>query len=308
MLQSELSNMTDATWAERSVLIVLLAGSVGLFWWRFRNVVDALRRSRPTPDFELAPIGSRIRTFLWEVMLQGKVIEQRPLPGLAHAFVYWGFLAFALITLNHLATPFGLRFLDPDSGFGAFYVWFVAVWAVAVAISIAGLFARRFLVKPKWLGKVSPESGFIALLIFTLMITYLMGLLTGDDSIAGQAVWWTHTAALLIFLPLIPHTKHLHLVLSPATVFLKRDGFSRIPPLSGDEDFGLDTGKDVTRIDALQAFSCVECGRCSEHCPATNTGKVLNPKEVILGLRGYLNEHGAASEAPLIGPHISDEA
>ena len=57
--------------------------------------------------------------------------------------------------------------------------------------------------------------------------------------------------ALLIFLPLIPHTKHLHLVLSPVTVFLKRQGFSRIPPLAGDEDFGLDTGKDVTRIDAL---------------------------------------------------------
>ncbi len=38
-------------------------------------------------------------------------------------------------------------------------------------------------------------------------------------------------------------------------------------------------------IDALQALSCVECGRCTEHCPAYNTGKVLNPKEVILGLR-----------------------
>jgi Fe-S oxidoreductase len=300
--------MTDATWAERAVLIVLLVASLSLFWWRFRNVVDAIRRSRPTPDFELAPLGPRIKAFLWEVMLQGKVIEQRPLPGLAHAFVYWGFLAFALITLNHLATPFRLRFLDPDSGFGAFYFWFVAVWAIAVAISIAGLFVRRFFVKPKWLGKISPESGFIALLIFTLMITYLMGMLTGEDSIEGQTVWWMHTAALLIFLPLIPHTKHLHLVLSPATVFLKREGFSRIPPLAGDEDFGLDTGKDLTRIDTLQAYSCVECGRCTEHCPAYNTGKVLNPKEIVLGLRGYLNEFGPGNEAPLLGKHVSEEA
>ena len=31
-------------------------------------------------------------------MLQGKVIRERPLPGLAHAFVFWGFCAFALIT------------------------------------------------------------------------------------------------------------------------------------------------------------------------------------------------------------------
>ena len=91
-------------------------------------------------------------------------------------------------------------------------------------------------------------------------------------------------------------------------MFLRRDGFSRIPPLEGDEDFGLDTGKDVTQIDALQAFSCVECGRCTELCPAYNTGKELNPKQVILGLRDYLNQNGAAAEAPLLGPHISEEA
>jgi Fe-S oxidoreductase/CDP-diglyceride synthetase len=300
--------MTDATWAERAVLIVLLLVSLGLFWWRFRKVADAIRRARPTPDFDVKPLVPRIRDFLWEVMLQGKVIEQRPLPGLAHAFVYWGFLAFALITLNHLAKPFGLGFLNPDSGFGGFYFWFVAVWAVTVAVSIMGLFFRRFLVRPKWLGPVSPESGFIALLIFTLMVTYLAGMTEGDESVEGQAIWWTHTIALLLFLPLIPHTKHLHLVLSPVTVFLKRQGFSRIPPLAGDEDFGLDTGKDITRIDALQAFSCVECGRCTEHCPAYNTGKVLNPKEIILGLRGYINELGPGNETPLLAKHISEEA
>jgi hypothetical protein len=91
-------------------------------------------------------------------MLQGKVIEQRPLPGLAHAFVYWGFLAFALVTINHIASAFDARFLIHDSGFG-FYLGFAAVWAVAVAISIGGLFVRRFVARPVWLGKVAPESG-----------------------------------------------------------------------------------------------------------------------------------------------------
>src|SRR5271166_6534808 len=100
-------------------------------------------------------------------------------------------------------------------------------------------------------------------------------------------------------MPLIPHTKHLHLVLSPVTVFLKREEFSEIPPLSGDEDFGLDTGKDVTELVSLQAYSCVECGRCTEHCPAANTGKVLNPKEIVLGVRAYLNDLGPASDQPL---------
>jgi Fe-S oxidoreductase len=300
--------MTDASWAERVLVLVLLITSIGLFWWRFRRVANIILGARPTPDFSVEPLRPRIRRFLWEVMLQGKVIEQRPLPGLAHAFVYWGFLAFALITLNHLATPFGARFLSPEAGFGSFYFGFVAVWAVAVAISITGLFVRRFVVRPQWLGKTSPESGFIAMLILTLMLTYLAALWIGDESPTGQGIWWMHTLALLTFLPLIPHTKHLHLVLSPATVFLEREGFSAIPPLSGDEDFGLDTGKDVTRVDALQAFSCVECGRCTEHCPATNTGKILNPKEVVLGLRGYLNEYTAAGDVPLLGAHISEEA
>ena len=123
-----------------------------------------------------------------------------------------------------------------------------------------------------------------------------------------KPLWWAHTLALLVFLPLIPHTKHLHLVLSPLTVFLSRGEFSHIPPLAGDEDFGLDTGKDLTRIVALQAYSCVECGRCTQHCPAANTGKVLDPKKIALGVRDYLNEFGAGSEEPLLGKHLSQEA
>ena len=89
---------------------------------------------------------------------------------------------------------------------------------------------------------------------------------------------------------------------------MSRGEFSHIPPLAGDEDFGLDTGKDLTKIVALQAYSCVECGRCSEHCPAHNTDKVLNPKEIALGVRSYLNEFGATSEEPLLGKHLSQEA
>jgi Fe-S oxidoreductase len=293
---------------ERAVLTGILVTSLALFWWRFRTVLKVIRGSRATTDFELSPLGPRIRQFVWEVMLQGKVIEQRPLPGLAHAFVYWGFLAFSLVTVNHIASAFGGRFLTRDTAFGSFYLGFVAVWALVVAVSIAGLFVRRFVVRPVWLGKVAPESGFIACLIFILMTTYLAGLRMDEESVAGQSVWWLHTLALVIFLPLIPHTKHLHLVLSPATVFLKRQGFSRIPPLAGDDDFGLDTGKDVTRIDALQAFTCVECGRCTEHCPAATTGKALNPKEIVLGIRGYLNEFGASSDAPLLGKHVGEEA
>lgn len=290
------------------VFLLLLVASAYGFWRRFGPVVKTIRSAKKDADFQLGDLAKRTSTFLWEVLCQGKVIRERPLPGLAHAFVFWGFCAFALVTLNHFATGVGFSFLSPQGFFGRFYLLLATLFAVAVAVSITGLAIRRFVVQPRWLGKVNPESGIIAFLILMLMLTYVADYFWRPEGAAGHALWWAHTLTLLVFLPLIPHTKHLHLVISPATVFLKRDGFSKIPPLAGDEDFGLDTGKDVTQIVALQAFSCVECGRCSEHCPAYNTGKVLNPKEIILGMRSFLKENGAGTEAPLLGTHISQEA
>ena len=288
------------TMFEELLLAGLLAASLAGFWWRFGAVLRKIRATKPDADFSLFPVGRRFRDLLWEVMLQAKVIRERPLPGIAHAFVFWGFCAFALVTLNHIAIGFGTHFLTP----GGFYFQLAAVFAMLVAVSIAGLFVRRFVARPKWLGDVSYESGVIALLIFVLMATYLAAFRIGDSKL----LWWSHTAALLIFLPLIPHTKHLHLVLSPFSIFFSRGGFAKIPPLAGDEDFGLDTGKDLTQIVALQAYSCVECGRCTEHCPANNTGKILDPKKIALGVRGYLNDFGPASEEPLFGKHLSQEA
>jgi Fe-S oxidoreductase len=289
---------------EIALLLGLSAASATLFFVRIAPIARAILTARKDLGFSIRPIAPRIRELLWEVLCQAKVIRERPLPGIAHAFVFWGFLAFALVSLNHLAVGLRLAFLPPASFIGRFYLLFAAVWALLVAISIAGLFVRRFFVRPIWLGeKVSYESGLIALLIFTLMATYLAAFLPGASETTLKILWWTHTLALLIFLPLIPHTKHLHLVLSPITIFLKRQGFSAVPPLSTDEnveDFGLSTGKDITQVMALQAYSCVECGRCTEHCPASNTGKVLKPKEIILGSRAYLNTFGNASETPLL--------
>jgi len=286
---------------EKLLLAALIVASLGVFAWRLSPIARNVLGSKKDTDFSLRPVGARVWKFFWEVLCQAKVIEQRPLPGLAHAFVFWGFLAFALVTLNHLAVGFGHGFLQYAGAFGTFYVAFAAVWALLVAVSIAGLFGRRFLVRPQWLGeKVSVESGVIAGLIFLLMATYLAALLVGDGSGAAVGLWWVHTLVLLAFLPIIPGTKHLHLVLSPLTVFLKRPEFSQLPKLEGDEDFGLVAGKDLTQMIALQAYSCVECGRCTEHCPAATTGKVLNPKEIVLGVRSYLNAEGPGSEVALL--------
>jgi Fe-S oxidoreductase len=301
--------MTQPSLIESILFLLLLSASVYVFWRRFGPVVATIRHSKTDADFRLDSIGPRALAFGWEVLLQGKVIRERPLPGIAHAFVFWGFCAFALISIAHLGLGIGLNLLPSEYAIVRGYRCFVALFAIAVAVSIAGLAFRRLALRPIWLGpKVSIESGVIALLIFTLMLTYLLTFAVKEGSAAGRANWWAHTLTLLIFLPLIPRTKHLHLVLSPLTIFLKRNGFSRIPPLAGDEDFGLDTGKDVTQLVALQAYSCVECGRCTEHCPAYNTGKVLDPRKIALGVRNYLNENGPQASEPLLAKHISEEA
>jgi Fe-S oxidoreductase len=296
-------------WPEMSALVALLAASAAAFWRRFSRVLANIRGSKPDADGSVAQFAKRVREFAVEVLLQAKVIRERPLPGLAHAFVFWGFCAFALVTLNHLAAGFGLAFLSRNTAFGRLYFGFAAAFGATVALSISGLFVRRFILRPEWLGAtLSWESGAIAGLIFVLMTTYLAAWRLPESSAAAVPLWWAHTLALIVFLPLVPHTKHLHLVLSPFSVFLSRGGFAQIPPLKGDEDFGLDSGKDVTRIAALQSYSCVECGRCTEHCPAYNTSKELNPKEIALGFRRYLNEFGPTSEEPLLGKFLSQDA
>jgi Fe-S oxidoreductase len=294
---------------EKLLFTALVIASAAAFWHRFGPILKKILASKKDPSFHLAPIGKRIRDFVSEVLFQSKVIRERPLPGIAHAFVFWAFLAFALVTLNHCAVAFGLGFLAPNSLLGRAYFYVAALFAIACAAGILSLFIRRFLIRPKWLGeKLSWESGVIAGLIFLLMATYLASFTVTESSPTARALWWTHTLTLLVFLPLIPHTKHLHLILSPATIFLSRGSFAQIPPLAGDEDFGLVAGTDLTQLVSLQVYSCVECGRCTEHCPAANTGKLLNPKEIILGVRAYLNDLGPASDQPLLGKYNSQEA
>src|SRR5579863_5643153 len=172
--------------AEVLILTLLIVASVSAFLFRFRKVVHIIRAAKPEKAWSLRPLAPRLAPFIWEVLLQGKVIFDRPLPGIAHAFVFWGFCAFALVTMNHLASGYGVILIPRESLAGSIYFGFVAVFAVAVAVSIAGLAARRFLARPVWLGKVSAESGVIALLIFLLMASYLATFVLEDGTAAGR--------------------------------------------------------------------------------------------------------------------------
>ena len=181
---------------EKLLFAALAVLSILGFWRRFGPILGKILQSKKDPDFHLFPIGRRVRDFVWEVLLQGKVIRERPLAGVAHALVFWAFCAFALVTLNHCATMFGLGFLDPSGRVGQLYFDFAALFAAACAVGIFGLFVRRFLVRPKWLGEVSWGSGLVALLIFVLMVTYLAAFFVhGDGAAVRGAVVGAHAYA-----------------------------------------------------------------------------------------------------------------
>src|SRR5712692_4793740 len=122
--------------AEMLILTVLLGASISSFW--FRKVVRTIRAARPEKTWSLLPVAPRIGRFIWEVLLQGKVIFDRPIAGLAHAFVFWGFCAFALVTINHVAAGFGATLISCESIAGRVYFGFVAVFAVSVALAATG--------------------------------------------------------------------------------------------------------------------------------------------------------------------------
>ena len=243
--------------------------------------------------FNTDNIGARIKKLILEVLFQTKVIKHRPVSGLMHAFVMWGFFAFVIITINHFAKGYGLNFL----GHGLFFKCLsaiVAVFAVFCIIGITILFIRRFFIRPEALGDhLSWGSVLVAFLINGLMITYLLEIYYIDEGTNAAFINWSvHSLMILGFLAFIPQSKHLHLVLGPFTVFLKDPDLARIKPLDfEEEEMGAELLSDLDKHTVLGAFSCVECGRCFDHCPARNTGKILNPKQWILDIKDGLLEN-----------------
>ena len=287
-----------------AITSVLLLASVGYFAWEVRRRLAATRKLKGS--YGRDRVGERVSRFVREVLLQEKVIVQRPVAGLLHALVFWGFLAFGLETLDHFAKAYGFTILGRQNLFHTAFSHFVAFWAVLVLVGILGLAWRRFVLKPRVLGKLSPGSALVTAFITVLMVTYLFdyaGLREG--STLGQVNWWVHAVTILAFLVLIPNSKHLHLVLSPFTTFTKDFELARIRPLDFEnEEIGAEKLSDLHIHTGLGAFTCVECGRCFEHCPASSTGKALDPKQLMLDLRDGLLED---PEQEAVGDVISSE-
>ncbi len=263
-----------------------------VFWVLFLTFVSAfavqiatrLRLIAAAPgQLGVEQVGGHVRRFVVDVLLQARTIRERPLAGAAHALVFWGFLAFAGYTSVEFLRGLGIVDLTGTREFFAYRVVLVP-FATAVLCGILYLLVRRAVFRPKALGPtVSLESVVIAGFIAALMITFLLGFNLDERSLAGRVNWWAHMLVILAFLALIPASKHLHLVLSPITVFLKSEELGRVPNLDFErEEVGLEAVKDLPKKTVLDAFTCVECGRCQVNCPAFGAGKELNPKALIL--------------------------
>ncbi|HLY36532.1 MAG TPA: (Fe-S)-binding protein [Candidatus Binatia bacterium] len=147
---------------------------------------------------------------------------------------------------------------------------------------------------------------------------------------AGNAAWWLHNLVILVFLNLLPLSKHFHIITSLPNVFFRKlepTGTLSKQDLENATTFGTSHIDQFTWKQVLDMFSCTECGRCSSQCPATATGKPLAPRQLLLDLRDYLYEHsdevvekrvthahgnGDGAEPPevgenVVGPVIKDE-
>lgn len=282
---------------EQIILFAVILLSLGSFSFElFKRFVIV---SKGTGTFSFNSLGVRIKRVLVEFILQKKVISQRFWPGLMHAFVFWGFMFFSIITLDHFAIGFHTHLLSDNFKF--FYgIFFGVPWAIFVLIGISSLAYRRFIIKPKYLGdKTSYTSGFVALFISVLMITYIIEYIYvghHSTSLAMKINWWIHAVLILGFLILIPRSKHLHLVLSPINIFFKPilSPDHRPVPIDMEADEEeleslLDSLDKLSKNQTLDIFSCVECGRCTEVCPAHRGGGKLDPKNhFILDLKDHL--------------------
>src|SRR6266566_7084460 len=233
----------------RAIFIVLCIGSVWLFLATINRRLSSIFHRRW--DISLDNVPKRLWRVFVEVLLQYRVVRDRPLVGILHAAVVWGFLVFAWVSAEHLTL--GLRGLEKATPAHGWYGAFAAAWAFAVVVGMAGLSFRRFVLRPKALGELSATSGLVAILITALMVTYLLGWgVFPAGSAAWKVNWWMHTVAFLSILVLIPQSKHLHLLLSPITIFLRAETTSAMRPLrEEDEDLGIIHFKDFDAKDIL---------------------------------------------------------
>jgi len=302
-----------------AVLLVLALLGFGAFFWRAWRLYRYMRLG--ADEARIDHPWRRVRDELVVYLGQRKLLK-RPyyVRGLAHAFIFWGFLVITIGTVDLLVDGiFG--FHVPGTG-SALFAWTIDIFAVLVLASIAlALVRRRFLPPPRM--HVALDGyvilGMIALLMLTLLVFEGAGLSAGllergyaappianailksvfSRDLGGvvfPVAWWMHVATVLAFAAYLPQSKHLHIVTTLPNVFFRkqtpRGQLTLIKDIENQESFGAATITDFTWKQLLDGYTCTECGRCSDNCPALATGKPLDPQKIVLDIRDQLLAEG----------------
>ncbi len=117
--------------------------------------------------------------------------------------------------------------------------------------------------------------------------------------------FWTHIGLVFVFLNILPVSKHFHVITAiPNVFFANLNPKGQLVPIEdieekveNEETLGIRRIDQMSWKDMLDFYSCTECGRCTDHCPASRTGKLLSPKGIITNLRDFAYSH----QSELIG-------
>ncbi len=158
-----------------------------------------------------------------------------------------------------------------------------------------------------------PETG---RLFFSSWLLPLLSGLSGPTLIVIERVaWWFHIIGILAFAVYVTYSKHLHIFMAfPNTWFARPEpsgkminmpvvtkevsmmlGLADVSAASPDGEPGRFGAKDVNDLawnQLMAAYTCTECGRCTAECPASQTGKKLSPRKIMMDTRDRMEEVG----------------
>ncbi|WP_047980912.1 (Fe-S)-binding protein [Ornithinibacillus contaminans] len=273
-------------------------------------------------------IKERINRIIKIVFGQSKLLKDKK-SGAIHVMMFYGF-----ILVQFGAIDFIIKGISPGNHlpFGFLYPGFTFLQEIVtlmILVAVVWAFYRRYIEKLVRL-KRGFKAGLVLLFIGTLMLSVLLGngmaLIWHDEpgtwtepiasAIAGVfgflpptaamiiffIAWWIHNLTLLTFLVYVPQSKHAHLIAAPINVFFSKRVPGKLKKLDFEIDeeseeevsFGVGKVEDFEQVQMIDFYACVECGRCTDVCPASTTGKMLSPMDLMVKIRDHLTEKGAA--------------
>ncbi|TDL79097.1 (Fe-S)-binding protein [Peribacillus frigoritolerans] len=315
--------MEALLWINFAAFILVTAYGASLFIYLIRSRMAYIKLGKKT-EFD-QQLNERLKNIMVNVFGQKKLLKDKK-SGIMHVMFFYGF-----ILVQFGALDFIIKGLLPDKHLplGPLYpgfTFFQEIVTLMILVAVVWAFYRRYIEKLVRLKK-NFKAGLVLIFIGGLMLSVLLGNgmnliwhnheLTWTEPIAssfayllsfvgetGAAVifyvsWWVHLLILLTFLVYVPQSKHAHLLAGPANVYFGRlSNPGKLEKIDfedeSQETFGVGKIEDFKQTQLIDLYACVECGRCTNMCPATGTGKMLSPMDLILRLRDHLTEKGAA--------------